>query len=210
MDDSQLESLMRQLKHGNVQERRAASYQLGESKNSAVVALLIAAIDDKDSSVRQNAIDGLFKIGSQEALDFLASNSLKRTPVAHVNPRALVVLGSLMMVVSLVMPLRGNYVIETGKVESYGFQSNLTYSALIGFLIIFVGLFWNGTPGKRYVPWAAIFPAMAIINLVFVFIETERLVIESDYSTTTGLALPLCILGAFFLCAGCLTVVHNE
>src|SRR6185503_4080211 len=98
------------LKHGNVQERRAASYQLGESKNSAVVALLIAAIDDKDSSVRQNAIDGLFKIGNQEALDFIKFNGIYRTPVAHVNPRALVVLGSLMMVVSLVMPLRGNYV----------------------------------------------------------------------------------------------------
>jgi len=157
-----------------------------------------------------NAIDGLFKIGSQEALDFLNSNKIKRTPVAHVNPRALLILGSLMMVASLVMPLRGNYLIETGKVESYGFQSNLTYSALIGFLLIFFGLFRDGMPGKHYAPWAAIFPAMAVINLVFVFIETERLVIESDNSTTIGLALPLCILGAFFLFAGCLTVVHNE
>jgi len=57
MDDSQLKSLMWQLKHGNVQERRAASYQLGKSKNSAVVPQLIAAIDDRDSSVRQNAIE---------------------------------------------------------------------------------------------------------------------------------------------------------
>lgn len=210
MDDNQLSLLIRQLKDGNDQERRSASYKLGNSKNSAAVPLLISAMDDRDSSVRQNAIDGLFKIGGQEALDFINSNRIIRSPVAHVNPRALVILGSLMMIASLVMPLRGNYLIETGKVESYGFQSNLTYSALIGFFFIFLGLFMNGTHGKRYAPWAAIFPAMAIINLVLVFMETERLVIESDNSTTIGLALPLCILGSFFLLAGCLTVVHKE
>jgi hypothetical protein len=210
MDEREVKWLIWHLRFGNVQERRAASYKLGKSKISAIVPNLIAAYDDKDSSVQQNAVDGLFKIGSQEALDFLNSNNIKRTPVAHINPRALVFLGSLMMVCSLFMPLRGNYLIETGKVESYGFQSNLTYSALIGFLFIFLGLFKDGTPGKHYAPWAAIFPAMAIINLVFVFIETERLVIESDNSTTLGLALPLCIFGAFFLFAGCLTIVHNE
>jgi hypothetical protein len=201
---------MWQLKHGNVQERRSASYQLGKSKNPAVVPQLFAAIEDRDSSVRQNAIDALFEIGSQEALDFLSSNNIKRTSVAHANPRLVVIFGSLMMMVSLFMPLRGNYLIETGKVESFGFQSNLTYSALIGLFFLFVAVFRHGGHGKRYAPMAAIFPAMAIINSVFVFIETERLVIESHNSTTIGLALPLCILGALFVFGGCLTVVHSE
>ena len=130
--------------------------------------------------------------------------------MTHPNTRVLVILGSLMMITSLVMPLRGNYLIETGKVESYGFQSNLTYSALIGFLFMLFELLKAGAPRKHYARWVVIFPAMAIINLVFVFIETERLVIESDNSTTIGLALPLCILGTFFLFASCLPVVHKE
>ena len=210
MDDQQLKFLVWKLKYGDDQERRSAAYKLGKSKNSAVVPLLIAAVGDEDSSVRQHAIDGLFKIGNQEALDFLDSNKIKRIPVTHANPRALVILGSLMMLVSLSMPLRGNYLIEMSRVESYGSESNLTYSALIGFIFIFFGLFKDGTPGKRYAPLATIFPAIAIINLVLVFIETERLIAESNHNTTLGIALPLCAWGALFLFAGCLTVVHNE
>ena len=68
MDDQQLKFLVWKLKYGDDQERRSAAYKLGKSKNSAVVPLLIAAVGDEDSSVRQHAIDGLFKIGNQEAL----------------------------------------------------------------------------------------------------------------------------------------------
>ena len=210
MDDLQLKSLIWHLKYGNVQERRTASYKLGKLRIPTIVPQLISAYDDKDSSVKQNVVDGLFQIGSQEALDFLNSKNIKRATVTHISARALVLLGSVMMIGSLFMPLRGKYAAHGSRVVSYGFESNLTFAALIGLLFIFVGLLWDGKPGKRYAPFAAIFPVITIINIIFVFIKVERLVIESDQTTTIGLALPLCIWGAILLFAGCLTVVNDK
>jgi hypothetical protein len=74
MEEDQLHKLVTQLHIGNARQRRAASYKLSKSKDPSVVPELICAYYDKDSSVRQNVYDGLRSIGSEEALDFLASH----------------------------------------------------------------------------------------------------------------------------------------
>ena len=74
MKIDELQKLTAQLQSGNDQQRRAASYKLSKSKDSAAVQALINAYDDTDSSVRQNVIDGLRSIASSEALDFLVSH----------------------------------------------------------------------------------------------------------------------------------------
>jgi hypothetical protein len=74
MERKQLDQLVTQLHNGNDRQRRAASYKLSKSKDPSVVPALISAYNDKDSSVRQNLFDGLRSIGSEEALDFLASH----------------------------------------------------------------------------------------------------------------------------------------
>ncbi|MCK5523163.1 MAG: HEAT repeat domain-containing protein [Thiomargarita sp.] len=68
--------LVTDLQQGNDRQRRAASYKLGKIKSSAAVTALISAYNDTDSSVRQNVINGLRAIGTQEALDFLNSHNL--------------------------------------------------------------------------------------------------------------------------------------
>jgi len=68
-----LQESISQLQNGNDIQRRALSYKLSISKNPAVVPVLIQAFNDTDSSVRQNAINGLRAIGTQEAFDFLNS-----------------------------------------------------------------------------------------------------------------------------------------
>jgi hypothetical protein len=74
MERKKLDQLVTQLHIGNDRQRRASSYRLSKSKDPSVVPELISAYYDKDSSVRQNAYDGLRSIGSEEALDFLASH----------------------------------------------------------------------------------------------------------------------------------------
>jgi len=78
LDNNQLQTLIRDLQFGSAQQRRAASYKLGKSNDPAVVPLLIHAYDDQDGSVRQNVIDGLRKIGSEEALHFLDAHKIQR------------------------------------------------------------------------------------------------------------------------------------
>jgi len=73
MNEQELQKLTTELQNGNAQQRRAASYKLGKSKNPSAVSTLINAYNDTDSSVRQNVIDGLKNIGSPEALEFLKS-----------------------------------------------------------------------------------------------------------------------------------------
>jgi hypothetical protein len=74
MNEQELQKLISELQNGSDQQRRAASYKLGKSKNPAAVPALISAYNDSDGSVRQNVFDGLRSIGSKEALDFLASH----------------------------------------------------------------------------------------------------------------------------------------
>jgi|CXWL01.1.fsa_nt_gi hypothetical protein len=69
--------LITDLQQGNDRQRRAASYKLGKFRDSAAVTVLIGAYNDTDSSVRQNVIDGLRRIGTQEALDFLNSHNIQ-------------------------------------------------------------------------------------------------------------------------------------
>ena len=62
--------LIKDLQQGNDQQRRAASYKLGNSNDPKAVTALISAYNDTDSLVRRNVIDGLRAIGTKEALDF--------------------------------------------------------------------------------------------------------------------------------------------
>ena len=71
MDKDKLQQLIKQLQSGNDQQRRAAAYKLGKSKDQSAVPALISAYNDKDSSVRQNVIDGLRLIRTKEATEFL-------------------------------------------------------------------------------------------------------------------------------------------
>lgn len=73
MNEKKLQKLISELHNGNDRQRRAASYQLGKSKNPMAVPALIQAYNDLDSFVRRNAIYGLSTIGTQEAWDFLNS-----------------------------------------------------------------------------------------------------------------------------------------
>jgi len=73
MNEQKLQELISQLHNGNDKQRRASSYKLSKSKDPAAVPALIQAYNDSDSSVRQNAVNGLRTIGTQEALDFLNS-----------------------------------------------------------------------------------------------------------------------------------------
>jgi hypothetical protein len=79
METNQLQKLATQLQNGNDRQRRVASYKLSKSKDPSVVPALMSAYNDKDSAVRRNVFDGLRSIGSEEALDFLASH--KETPM---------------------------------------------------------------------------------------------------------------------------------
>jgi hypothetical protein len=76
MEKQEFDKLVSELQTGNVQQRRSASYKLGNSKNNDVVPTLIQAYSDMDGSVRQNAIEGLRKIRSQEAIEFLISKQI--------------------------------------------------------------------------------------------------------------------------------------
>lgn len=68
------QQLIRELQNGDDQQRRAASYKLGKSKDPSVVPALINAYYDPDAGVRQNVIRGLHNIGSKEAIEFLNSS----------------------------------------------------------------------------------------------------------------------------------------
>ena len=76
MDKDKLKRLIDQLENGNDRQRRAASYKLGKSNDEDAVPYLINAYNDKDRSVRQNAVTGLNNIASKEALDFLVSKDI--------------------------------------------------------------------------------------------------------------------------------------
>jgi len=122
------------LQNGDTEQRRAASYRLGKSNNPTVVPALTLAFNDKDSSVQQNVIDGLYKIGTQDALDFLNSKNLKKVPVAHLSARARIIIGSLITMASMLMPLTGRF---GPYAFIWSFQSNLKYSALIVYYAVF-------------------------------------------------------------------------
>lgn len=79
MTNQELDKLISELQNGDDQQRRAASYKLGKSKNPEAVPALIHAFDDTDSSVQQNAINGLKNIGSKDAIAFLNSKEINIT-----------------------------------------------------------------------------------------------------------------------------------
>ena len=79
MNSQELQKLILDLQNGNDKQRRIASYRLGKSKNPEAVPALILACNDSDGSVRLNAIFGLQKIGSEDAIAFLDSKGINVT-----------------------------------------------------------------------------------------------------------------------------------
>jgi uncharacterized RDD family membrane protein YckC len=86
MDKLKLQQLIEELKSGNDRQRRAASYKLGKSKDQDAVPALIIAYNDKDSSVRQNAVEGLKIIRSKEAVEFLVSHDIEKVALITEQP----------------------------------------------------------------------------------------------------------------------------
>jgi hypothetical protein len=75
------ESLLNQLECGNAQQRRAASFKMGKSKDASYIPCLIRAYNDPDPSVRRNVLDGLRRIGSDEAGEFLDAVEAERQSI---------------------------------------------------------------------------------------------------------------------------------
>ena len=94
MNESQLEELINELDKGNTKQRRAAAYKLGNSKDALAVTALIRAYDDTDYLVRQNAVDSLMKIGSNEAIDFIKTKGISSEAL----PRKLVTNNAILIV----------------------------------------------------------------------------------------------------------------
>lgn len=214
MDEKQLQALIWDLQFGDDQQRRAASYKLGKSNNPAAVPALIYAYNDKDDSVQRNAIDGLRKISSQEALDFLDSHKIQRLQKVHSNQKILKILlivGSVMMIFSLFTPvIRSGLWSDNSIYLLYGYQTDLRGVALIGLILLLLAFFRKGTHGKRYAPWATILPVTAFIDIFSYFMKLVKLPVYSDHTTTVGVALPLCMLGSFFTLIGCVIIVHSD
>ena len=84
MIKQELQKIISELQNGSDQQRRAASYKLGKSKDPEAVPALINAYNDSDGSVRQNVINGLRSISSPEALEFLRSHENSFSPAPQV------------------------------------------------------------------------------------------------------------------------------
>jgi ribosomal protein S27AE len=72
------QSLIDQLESGSAQQRRAASYKMGKSEDPAYIPYLIKATNDQDAGVRMNVIEGLRRIGTDEAIEFLNADETER------------------------------------------------------------------------------------------------------------------------------------
>jgi len=86
MDKDKLQQLIEQMQSGNDRQRRAASFKLAKSKDQAVVPALINAYNDKDSSVRQNAIEGMRLIKTKEGTEFLISQGIEKAVLVTEQP----------------------------------------------------------------------------------------------------------------------------
>ena len=103
---SHTEQLISELQNGNARERRIASYKISKSNDPQAVFWLIKAYQDEDSSVRQNAIDGLKKIGSEEALVFLNTQNLSTPePPISVDANISAVIGAIVGYITMMIGL---------------------------------------------------------------------------------------------------------
>lgn len=69
-------TLLTELQNGNTWQRRTVLHKLSKSNFAEAVPALINASNDPDSFVRQDAINGLRRIGSEEALNYLESQGI--------------------------------------------------------------------------------------------------------------------------------------
>jgi hypothetical protein len=68
-------TLINQLHDSAPQKRRAASYKMGKSKDIGYVPYLIQVYDDTDAIVRQNVLDALRLLGTDQAKEFLGADA---------------------------------------------------------------------------------------------------------------------------------------
>lgn len=124
------------------------------------------------------------------------------------NAKTLMIVGSVMMIVSLFMPIT---TISAGifSRSMNGYESDLVFSGIIGVVLLLVALARKGTLGKRYAPWAAILAGIAIFSVSSLFLRLAGLALESDVSSSIGMALPVCGLGSLLAFVASLTTVPN-
>jgi hypothetical protein len=122
------------------------------------------------------------------------------------NPKTLMIIGSVMMIVSLFTPI---LTLSTGLFSRSmnGYETDLVFSGIIGVILLIVALSKKGTPGKRYAPWAAIIAGIAIFNVISVFVRLVGVDTGSNVSSSMGIALPLCGLGSLLTLVASLTQI---
>jgi len=117
------------------------------------------------------------------------------------------IVGSTMMIVSLFTPIT---TVSAGIVSrsGYGYETDLIFSGIMGFVLLLVGLVKKGTLGKRYAPWAAILAGIAIFIVFSLFLKLAGVTIDIDtgVSMSIGLALPMCGLGSLLAFIASLTI----
>jgi hypothetical protein len=120
------------------------------------------------------------------------------------NAKTLMIVGSSMMIFSLFTPIT---TISAGLFSRsmYGYESDLAFSGIIGFVLLLVGLSKKDTPGKRYAPWAAILSGISIFSVFSLFLKLAGLAIDSEVSSSIGMALPICGLGSLLAFVASLT-----
>jgi hypothetical protein len=113
--DPNTQSLLNDLQNGSITKRRAAAYKLGKLKNPAAVPALIKAANNPDPTMRQNAINALRDIKSEEALEFLATVHFAPTP-KHPIPW-----GSLVWGISLFLGI--NFVLTQARASFFRYMN---------------------------------------------------------------------------------------
>lgn len=124
------------------------------------------------------------------------------------NSKTLMSVGSVMMIVSLFMPIA---TISAGifSRSMNGYESDLAFSGIIGVALLLVALSKKETPGKRYAPWAAILAGIAIFIVFSLFLKLAGLTSGSDVSSSIGMALPICGIGSLLALVASLTTAPN-
>jgi hypothetical protein len=141
--DPNTQSLLDDLQNGSITKRRAAAYKLGKLKNPATVPALIEATNSPDPTVRQNTINALREIKSEEALEFLATVHFAPTP-KHPIPWGSLVWGiSLFLGINFVLTqARGSFFryMNAAGASPWVFDLPIMISIIVINLIIFVYL----------------------------------------------------------------------
>ena len=111
------------------------------------------------------------------------------------NTKTLMLVGAILMILSLFLPVATVSAVFLSR-SINGYESDLIFSGIIGFILLLVGLFWNGTPSKRYSPIATVLAGIALFNVLALFVRATGLDTTETITTSMGLGLPVCGLGS--------------